>query len=437
MNEKNNKRTIFGWAMYDWANSAYSTTTVGALMPAYFAAVVVGEDGWNFGSTNYLADEIWGYATGIVIFIFFLIMPIFGAMADMSGSKMKFLKIFAYGGSVFATVMFFLTAGDVWLTLFLYLGAQFGFVGSLVFNDGLLRDITTEETIDQVSTRGYALGYIGGGLQLVFAFVIVLFGPDLLGIDTGFATRIAIATAGIWWAGFSYFSFSRINVEESAKELEPGVTYLNAGWNSVRSTLKKVRKFPQLLTFLIAYMFYWDGAQTIINMAGVFSVSVLKLTTQDVLIVFVIVQFVAFLGAVIAGRVAKSIGPKKTVLGCIVLFFLAGNGGAFLPEQQLLPVIGLGTIIGLGMGGIQALSRSMYAMMIPDNAQSEFMGFFSVISKFAAMWGPVIYAAVSQSTGSGRNSLQVISIVFVVGFILLWRIDPENVRISEEEWAAS
>ena len=437
MNEKNNKRTIFGWAMYDWANSAYSTTTVGALMPAYFAAVVVGEDGWNFGSTNYLADEIWGYATGIVIFIFFLIMPIFGAMADMSGSKMKFLKIFAYGGSVFATVMFFLTAGDVWLTLFLYLGAQFGFVGSLVFNDGLLRDITTEETIDQVSTRGYALGYIGGGLQLVFAFVIVLFGPDLLGIDTGFATRIAIATAGIWWAGFSYFSFSRINVEESAKELEPGVTYLNAGWNSVRNTLKKVRKFPQLLTFLIAYMFYWDGAQTIINMAGVFSVSVLKLTTQDVLIVFVIVQFVAFLGAVIAGRVAKSIGPKKTVLGCIVLFFLAGNGGAFLPEQQLLPVIGLGTIIGLGMGGIQALSRSMYAMMIPDNAQSEFMGFFSVISKFAAMWGPVIYAAVSQSTGSGRNSLQVISIVFVIGFILLWRIDPENVRISEEEWAAS
>ena len=437
MNEKNNKRTIFGWAMYDWANSAYSTTTVGALMPAYFAAVVVGEDGWNFGSTNYLADEIWGYATGIVIFIFFLIMPIFGAMADMSGSKMKFLKIFAYGGSVFATVMFFLTAGDVWLTLFLYLGAQFGFVGSLVFNDGLLRDITTEETIDQVSTRGYALGYIGGGLQLVFAFVIVLFGPDLLGIDTGFATRIAIATAGIWWAGFSYFSFSRINVEESAKELEPGVTYLNAGWNSVRNTLKKVRKFPQLLTFLIAYMFYWDGAQTIINMAGVFSVSVLKLTTQDVLIVFVIVQFVAFLGAVIAGRVAKSIGPKKTVLGCIILFFLAGNGGAFLPEQQLLPVIGLGTIIGLGMGGIQALSRSMYAMMIPDNAQSEFMGFFSVISKFAAMWGPVIYAAVSQSTGSGRNSLQVISIVFVIGFILLWRTDPENVRISEEEWAAS
>ena len=135
MTVKNNKRTVFGWAMYDWANSAYSTTTVGALMPAYFAAVVVGEDGWNFGGTNYLADEIWGYATGIVIFIFFLIMPIFGAMADMSGSKMKFLKIFAYGGSVFATVMFFLTAGDVWLTLFLYLGAQFGFVGSLVFND--------------------------------------------------------------------------------------------------------------------------------------------------------------------------------------------------------------------------------------------------------------------------------------------------------------
>ena len=119
------------------------------------------------------------------------------------------------------------------------------------------------------------------------------------------------------------------------------------------------------------------------------------------------------------------------------MFFLAGNGGAFLPEEQLLPVIGLGTIIGLGMGGIQALSRSMYAMMIPDNAQSEFMGFFSVISKFAAMWGPLIYAAVSQSTGSGRNSLQVISLVFVVGFILLLRTEPEKLRITPEEWAAS
>ena len=141
----------------------------------------------------------------------------------------------------------------------------------------MLRDITTEDTIDQVSTRGYALGYIGGGLQLIFAFVIVLFGPDLLGIDTGLATRIAIATAGIWWAGFSYFSFSRIEVDELPKDLEPGVTYFNAGWNSVRETLRKVRRFPQLLTFLIAYMFYWDGAQTIINMAGVFSVSVLSL----------------------------------------------------------------------------------------------------------------------------------------------------------------
>ena len=172
-------------------------------------------------------------------------------------------------------------------------------------------------------------------------------------------------------------------------------------------------------------------------MASVYVTTVLGLGVLDVTIVYVVVQAVAFLGALISGALAKRIGAKNTVLICIVIFFLAGNGGAFLPEGELLPVIGLGCIIGLGMGGIQALSRSMYAMMIPENAQSEFMGFFSVISKFAAMWGPIIYAAVSQSTGSGRNSLQVISIAFVIGFILLWRIDPEKVRISEEEWATS
>ena len=444
MTEKNNKRTIFGWSMYDWANSAYSTTTVGALMPAYFGTVIVAEGGFDIFGINLQADEIWGYATGFVIFIFFLIFPIIGAAADMSGKKREYLRIFADGGSLFATAMYFLTSGDVILTLIFYFLAQFGFVGSLVFYDGLLRDITTEETIDQVSTKGYALGYIGGGLQLVIALVIVVYGTGgILPIDPPswlneiLAQRIGIATAGIWWAGFSYFSIKRINITESKQSIPEESSYISIGYSNVKQTLKKVKKHPTLLTFLVAYFFYWDGAQTVINMASVYVTTVLGLGVLDVTIVYVVVQAVAFLGALISGALAKRIGAKNTVLICIVIFFLAGNGGAFLPEGELLPVIGLGCIIGLGMGGIQALSRSMYAMMIPENAQSEFMGFFSVISKFAAMWGPIIYAAVSQSTGSGRNSLQVISIAFVIGFILLWRIDPEKVRISEEEWATS
>ena len=432
MNEKNNKRTIFGWSMYDWAKSAYETTILGAVLPVYFVSVIVPEEGFEFRGNVYTGAEVWGFAIGSALFIFFLIMPTIGAIADMSGNRMRFFKVFAFGGAIFASTFYFANSGDVLFTLGIYFLAQLGATGSNVFYDSVLKDITTDDTIDSVSARGYALGYLGGGTDLILSFVIILLGPDLLGIDTGLASKIAITKSGLWWLIFSVFSFSRMNIVET----KSGNVSIVSAYSRNFTTLKKISKFPFLLYFLISYIFFWDGLQTLINMSAVFFTEVLLLDQTQVLIVFLVVQFVAYFGAKLAGNLATKIGQKNVLYYTMFLLFLVGNAAYFVPEKQLIPVIVMGIVTAMGMGGLQSVSRSVYAAMLPKGAEGEFMGFFSVLSRFSAIWGPLIYAYVSASTGNPRLSLPVITSFFLIGYLLLRNVDMDK-RISEEEWNAS
>ena len=432
MNEKNNKKTIFGWSMYDWAKSAYETTILGAVLPVYFVSVIVPEEGFEFRGNVYTGAEVWGFAIGSALFIFFLIMPTIGAIADMSGNRMRFFKVFAFGGAIFASTFYFANSGDVLFTLGIYFLAQLGATGSNVFYDSVLKDITTDDTIDSVSARGYALGYLGGGTDLILSFVIILLGPDMLGIDTGLASKIAITKSGLWWLIFSVFSFSRMNIVET----KSGNVSIVSAYSRNFTTLKKISKFPFLLYFLISYIFFWDGLQTLINMSAVFFTEVLLLDQTQVLIVFLVVQFVAYFGAKLAGNLATKIGQKNVLYYTMFLLFLVGNAAYFVPEKQLIPVIVMGIVTAMGMGGLQSVSRSVYAAMLPKGAEGEFMGFFSVLSRFSAIWGPLIYAYVSASTGNPRLSLPVITSFFLIGYLLLRNVDMDK-RISEEEWNAS
>ena len=432
MNEKNNKRTIFGWSMYDWAKSAYETTILGAVLPVYFVSVIVPEEGFEFRGNVYTGAEVWGFAIGSALFIFFLIMPTIGAIADMSGNRMRFFKIFAFGGAIFASTFYFANSGDVLFTLGIYFLAQLGATGSNVFYDSVLKDITTDDTIDSVSARGYALGYLGGGTDLILSFVIILLGPDMLGIDASLASKIAISKSGLWWLIFSVFSFSRMNIVET----KSGKVSIANAYSRNFTTLKKIRKFPFLLYFLISYIFFWDGLQTLINMSAAFFTEVLLLDQTQVLIVFLVVQFVAYFGAKLAGNLATKIGQKNVLYYTMFLLFLVGNAAYFVPEKQLIPVIVMGIVTAMGMGGLQSVSRSVYAAMLPKGAEGEFMGFFSVLSRFSAIWGPLIYAYVSASTGNPRLSLPVITSFFLIGFLILRNVDMDK-RISEEEWNAS
>ena len=418
--------------MYDWAKSAYETTILGAVLPVYFVSVIVPEEGFEFRGNVYTGAEVWGFAIGSALFIFFLIMPTIGAIADMSGNRMRFFKVFAFGGAIFASTFYFANSGDVLFTLGIYFLAQLGATGSNVFYDSVLKDITTDDTIDSVSARGYALGYLGGGTDLILSFVIILLGPDMLGIDTGLASKIAITKSGLWWLIFSVFSFSRMNIVET----KSGNVSIVSAYSRNFTTLKKISKFPFLLYFLISYIFFWDGLQTLINMSAAFFTEVLLLDQTQVLIVFLVVQFVAYFGAKLAGNLATKIGQKNVLYYTMFLLFLVGNAAYFVPEKQLIPVIVMGIVTAMGMGGLQSVSRSVYAAMLPKGAEGEFMGFFSVLSRFSAIWGPLIYAYVSASTGNPRLSLPVITSFFLIGYLILRNVDMDK-RISEEEWNAS
>ena len=437
---KNDRRTIFGWAMYDWANSAYMTTTAAALLPAYFALSIVPEGGYELFGRLYDGQTLWAYLVSGGTFLIFLITPVMGAIADFSASKKRFLRVFAYGGSLFATLLCLVSTGDVLLTMGLFFLTQVGFVSANVFYDGFLPDITTSDTIDRVSAKGFAFGYIGGGLQFACALILILV-HESIGISYSGAVRISLAMAGVWWFGFATFALSRFRETGEAQELPPEfrerpklAAYLSIGFRRVLATARKVVGFKQLLLFLIAYLIYNDGVQTIINIATVYATDTLKISLVGVMVTFLVVQIVAFFGAYFFGWLAGRIPTRSAILVALVVYTAVAIAAFSLPEGRLAPFIGLGAAIGFVQGGVQALSRSLYGSMVPEEASAEFYGFYSVIAKFSAIWGPLAFAIVSDVTGSGRRAILSVIVFFVVGGILLAFVNIEEARASRLRW---
>lgn len=433
---KNDRRTVFGWAMYDWAISAYSTVIAGAILPVYFESTVVGDEGWN----GYSGESLWSFATGGAAFAMFLVMPVLGAMADYSAAKKRFLTVFAYGGALFTLLLFFATSGNVLLTLILFFMAQVGFVAGNVFYDGFLPDISTPDTIDKVSAKGYAIGYVGGGLYLAIAIALIQL-ADPLGIDGALAARIGIAGAGLWWAGFAWFALKRFRETGTALALPErlrGVpawrAYPRIGFARTVATTRRLRQFPQLLLFVVAFMLFNDGVQTTINISAVYASGTLELGATVIAATFLIVQFVAFGGALLFGRLADRMGTKPAIQVSLVIWIAVAVAAYFLPTGGVAPFMGLGVVIGLVLGGTQALSRSLYGSMIPEAASAEFYGFYSVFSKFSAIWGPLIFGVVRQATDSGRTAILSVIAFFILGSILLARVDVDEARASKERW---
>jgi len=426
--------------MYDWANSAYSTTIAGAILPAYFTGTVVPDAGYEIFGRTVDGQTLWAVVVGFGAFVLFLIMPVLGAIADFSASKKRFLVVFAYGGAIFSSVLFLMTEGDVMLTLAIFLLAQIGFVAANVFYDGFLPEITTPDTIDRVSARGFALGYFGGGLQLLFGLLLISF-HEAAGIGEAMAARIAIFSAGVWWAIFSWYSFRLFNETGESEQLPERyadkprtLAYIQLGYGRTLATARKLVKFKHLLWFLVAYMLYNDGVQTTINMSGAYADDTLGLEATTIALAFLIVQFIAVGGALVFGRLADRYGTKEAILMSLVVWSIIAVLAFLLPEGQSLPFFGVAALIGLVLGGIQALSRSLYGSMIPEEASAEFYGFYSVFSKFSAMWGPLLFALISGATGSGRPAILAIIVFFVVGAAVLWKVDIEAARASKDRW---
>ena len=433
---RNDSRTIFGWAMYDWANSAY--ITAGSLVFAIlFSDVIFPSDGVSIGGVAVSAEAFFAIAIGVGALLLFLAMPVLGAVADHTGAKKRLLRFFAYIGAAFAMLTAIPGEGDLVLAVVLALVAQIGFAAGNVMYDGFLPEITTPDTVDQVSAKGFAFGYAGGGLHLILSVGLLLF-ADQLGWSDGTAERVVIVSAGIWWAGFATFAFSRLHDAPKAPVLaeETGdriTAYVRIGFQRTWHTARNLLGFKQLALFLLAFLFYNDGVSTAIRITPVYATETLALSAEVIAGAFVVIQLVAFVGALGFGWLAGVLGTKRAILVSIAGWTLVAFGAFLLPAEQPLGFLGFGALAGLVLGGVQALSRSLYASMIPDDASAEFFGFYSVFSRFSAIFGPLIFAAVGIATGSSRLAILFLAVFFVIGGIVLSLVDVEAGRAARNQ----
>ena len=436
---KNDPRIVFGWAMYDWANSAY-ITTFAAIVAAFFTGVIVPDDGFN----GYSGQTLWSAVISIGAIILFLWMPVLGAVADYASAKKQFLRLFAWVGAFTTIALPFTPDGAVVIFLVVVLITQIGFVAANVFYDGFLPSISTDETIDRVSSRGFALGYIGGGLYVLAALALILLSGDesVTGMTENAAARIGIAGAGVWWVLFTSFALRRLPEETESFPLPPEyqgqarwLALTKLGFSRTIATGRKLLGFKHLMLFVLAYLFYNDAVQTVITVTGAYAEETLELGATEIIIAFLIVQFVAFFGALMFGALAGRIGAKRAIMASIAVWIGVTIAAYFLPTGEAVPLYGLAVIVGFVLGGVQALSRSLYGTMIPEEAAAEFYGFYSVFSKFSAIWGPLVFALVTNATGSGRPAILSVVAFFALGLVLLSRVDVGKARASRERWS--
>jgi UMF1 family MFS transporter len=441
---KNDKRTIFGWAMYDWANSAYSTTTLAVLFPALMVDYIVPASGYDiFGWVTVDGEQLGSLLIGFGAIVVFLISPILGAIADFSASKKRFLQVSALIGGGFASAFWFIGEGQVSLAISLFLLAQMGFVASIVFYDGFLPDITTPDTIDKVSSKGFAFGYMGGGLNflVVLVFLLLFTGdePGLLSeLDGG---RIGMGFAGLWWLAFSFVTFRRLEETGFAQELPEQyrsgsrfMAYTKVGFRRTLDTTRKLRDFKELLKYVLAFILYNDGVQTVIAISPFYAKETLELETKTLALGILMVQVIAVFGALFFGRLAGRIGTKPAILWSIGAWTFVLAWGFSVPAGNAPMFFLLAALIGLVLGGTQALSRSLYGSMIPEAASAEFYGFFSVFEKFSAIIGPFIFFGVNAATGNSRGAVLSLVVFFAIGGWILSRVDVEEARASRLRW---
>ena len=419
----NDPREIFGWKMYDWANSAFMTTVAGALLSPYVTALAqdaVGENGTvlSLEPLSITAKSFFPYCISIAVFLQVFLLPILGAIADYSNLKKRLMMVFCYIG-VFATcLLFFVTSGLYILGGLLFIVANLCFGAAIVLYNSFLPEITTEDQSDKVSSRGFAYGYLGGGLLLALNLGLVLGAPSL-GISKGLAVRLSLLSAGLWWGAFAIITFTRLKTRESARSLPPGKTYLTIGFSELISTFRELRRLPHTLQYLIGYLCFNDGIQTVISQSSVFLAQELGASDAFRLGLFLLVQLVAVAGALLFERIARIAGTKNAILlSLLVWSAIVIYAYGFL--QTLTQALVMSSVIALVLGGSQALSRSLFSRMIPAGREASFFGIYEVSERGTSWLGPVIFGLVVGATNSYRQAILSLIFFFIIGMIILF-----------------
>jgi UMF1 family MFS transporter len=408
------------WAMYDWANSAFVTTVITAVFPPYFLNTVAADLPPGAGISRF------GWASTAAILIVAVLTPLLGAVADYTAAKKRMLAAFLGVGLAATAAMFWIARGEWLLALTLFVLGNVGAFGSMAFYDSLLPHIASEDEADRVSTAGYALGYVGGGVLLVVNLAWIL-APARFGFASAdVAVRASFLSVAIWWLVFSIPLFRRVPEppRPDAGERPAGrvvaVAFARAG-----HAFAELRGYRQAFLLLVAFAIYNDGINTIIRMATSYGTEV-GLAQRDLIAAIVLVQFVGVPFTFLFGMLATWIGAKRAVLLSLVVYTAISVLGYFM--RTTWQFYALAVLVATVQGGSQALSRSMFATMIPRHTSSEFFAFFGIFEKFTGVLGPAIFAAVASSTGSARPAILSVIAFFAVGGGLLARVDVEKGR---------
>jgi UMF1 family MFS transporter len=418
------RRDLRAWAMYDWANSAFQTTIIAAVFPIYYQKVAAA------GQPEATAMSRFAWATTLAILIVAIIAPLLGAVADYTAIKKRLLAVFLAIGAAATAAMFWIGRGDWQLALVLFVIGNVGVAGSIVFYESLLPHLAEDQDLDRVSTAGYAVGYMGGGALLAINLMMIQ-KPEWFGIpDAGTATRLALASVAVWWVVFSIPLFRRVPepaVRRESDESSRGGSALAGGARRLLETFRELRRYRDAFVFLLAFLLYNDGIQTMIRMATIYGTQI-GLPESAMITALLMTQFVGIPCAFVFGLVASRIGARTAVFAGLAVYVLITVLGYFMSTG--LHFFALAGLVGMVQGGTQALSRSLFASMIPRHKSSEFFAFFSVFERYAGVLGPAIFAFVVEHSGSGRSAILAVAVFFVVGGALLTLVDDTRGRLA-------
>ena len=425
---RNDRREIFGWMLYDWANSAFFTVVIGVLIGPYLlnlAQTAVGEDGvvLDLFIFKVTPKGLPAFCTAVSVISMVIFLPLLGAIADYTHLKKALMAVFCYAGVLAGALLFFVTDSYIACSVLLIV-ANMTFAAANVFYNAFLIDITTEDQRDKVSSYGYGLGYLSGFLILVLDLIFLKYADSWFGISTGLAVRISFLIASLWWGVFAVITFLTLKSRAADKVVPHDKNLVTVGFGEIWETLKELRRLRYTMLFLIAYLFYNDGIQTVITQASVFisyelfTAKGLPSDNSFLIIIFGIAQLAAFAGALIFERISRVLGSKRTIMLSLMIWCgIVIYAYAFFATATQAYI--LGACIGMVLGSAQALSRSLYSQMIPKGRESSFFGLYEISEKGTSWMGQLLFAIIVGATGSFRHAILGLICFFVIGSVIL------------------
>ena len=411
------RKVVRAWYMYDWANSAFATSIMVAILPWYYRNVAGGHLPGN------RATVYWGYTVSIALLIIAVSAPILGAIGDYGEAKKRFLATFAGVGALFSSLLVFVGVGDWLLASALFIVGNVGFAGANIFYNALLPHVAGPDEIDRISAKGYALGYLGGGLLLAVHFVWIRFPEVFFLIYAERAMRASFVSVGVWWILFSIPVLRRVPEPPVGARPPSDVHSILGGFHALGRTFRAIRRYRELVKFLVAFWLYSDGIGTIMTMATIYG-SEIGIGRAYLLGALLMTQFVGVPCSLLFGALAGRLGAKSAIYLGLSVYTMISLWGCFMTHAWEFWALAFS--VGLVQGGTQALSRSLYGAMMPKEKTAEFFGFYSVSSKFAGMVGPFLFALVGQITGSSRLGIVSLVVFFVGGGLMLAQADERE-----------